>query len=294
MAVLIGVTSVAGAQPAPPPDQESPADAAFREGREFLEQGKADEACERFEASFKLVPDTPATMLNLGACNEARYRTATALRWYRRAQARGSETGQENFEAAAKAKTQTLAVRVPTVRIVVVDAPPNAVLTMNGTRMADIELSRVEVDPGRYVFELAVPGRTSTRLEVLIADGERKDVRLVAPKTVRTFEVVDPGAKQRLRGYIVGGTGLALLGGSLALALVAQHEANGSEHPVVQERWRDRARYGGSAMFIVGGLATAYGAYQYFKAPGRRRVEKSVVMPVVGPKHVGVTVGLTF
>src|SRR5262249_28863679 len=58
--VLVLWAQVAAAQPTPE------AARLFQEGRALLEAGKPAEACERFEQSLKLDPDSPGTILNLG------------------------------------------------------------------------------------------------------------------------------------------------------------------------------------------------------------------------------------
>ena len=125
---LVVVCASAYAQPAdtPPPETApaTPAQLAFREGRELLEAGKDAEACAKFEESLKADPDAPGTMLNLGLCNEKLEKFKTALYWFRKAQARAAETNLPDYERAAKDHTIDLANKVATIKIQFASAPP--------------------------------------------------------------------------------------------------------------------------------------------------------------------------
>src|SRR5512143_2077883 len=119
-----GDTSSQAAETPPAAPEQPPAVRAFEDGRTLLDAGKPGEACAKFEESIKLDPDAPGTMLNLGLCNELLGRTATALRWFRKAQFRAAESNKTEYEQAAKGKTVLLAGKVPAVRIVFSSAPP--------------------------------------------------------------------------------------------------------------------------------------------------------------------------
>ncbi|HEX5064091.1 MAG TPA: hypothetical protein VFV99_32165, partial [Kofleriaceae bacterium] len=73
------------------------ADELFEQGRKALAEAGDDKtkiatACEKFDEAIKLDPEAPGTMLNLGLCNEKLDKYKTALYWFRKAQARASET----------------------------------------------------------------------------------------------------------------------------------------------------------------------------------------------------------
>jgi tetratricopeptide (TPR) repeat protein len=108
---LLAASGLAAAQPAAPPQptpadpppaeapaERTPAEQLFEEGRLLLDEGKPGEACAKFEASIKLSPDAPGTLLNLGLCNMRLAKTATALYWFRKAQFRAAETGMTDYD----------------------------------------------------------------------------------------------------------------------------------------------------------------------------------------------------
>src|SRR5882724_8619438 len=77
------------------------ADALFAEGRKLIDAHDDVGACEKFNEAIKLDPDAAGTMLNLGLCNEHLKKFASALYWFRKAQARAHETQLPEYETAA-------------------------------------------------------------------------------------------------------------------------------------------------------------------------------------------------
>jgi hypothetical protein len=303
VAFLAGQASSAIAQPAgsngtPPVDPvpaRSPAEQAFLDGRVLMDAGKHPEACARFEESIKLEPDAPGTLLNLGLCNERMGRTATALAWFRKAQFRAAETAMTDYEDVAKNNTFMLAVRVPTLRIAVTNAPPGSTVHLDDKQLADLELGKVEVDPGRHVVELRIQGKEPVRAEVTVKDGDHRDVPLTIvtaapPAPVQVTVDVDRGASRRLLAYVVGGAGLAMWGGSLAVSLVARGDYQASEHPEDRRDAQQLARFGGTSLFIAGTAAIAGAVVIYLSAPGVERGERTALTPVVGGDQLGLVV----
>jgi len=253
----------------------------FREGRDLLEAGKTAEACAKFEASIKEDPDAPGTMLNLGLCNARLGKIATALRWFRKAQFRAAETSMAAYEDAAKQETVQLAPRVPTLNVTRAQGP----VTLDGAPVNDLELARIEVDPGTHTIEAG-----GVKKEVTLEEHDNKVVDLAPPPPKRYVEV-DRGAKQRRNAYLLAGGGGVLLAGCLTLALVGKSEYDKSEHPETWETWQNVVRYGGSSLFVLGTAAVAGGVYLWLKAPAKERIE---VAPAIAPDAVGAVVHGTF
>src|SRR6478736_4072635 len=99
----------ASAQPiAAPGSQQEKADALFEEGRKLLGENDATGACEKFNQAIQLDPTAAGTMLNLGLCNQNLGKFKTALYWFRKAQARATETNLPDHEKAARLHTTEL------------------------------------------------------------------------------------------------------------------------------------------------------------------------------------------
>jgi tetratricopeptide (TPR) repeat protein len=251
------------------------AEALFGEGRQLLEAGSYAEACDKFTQSLQIEPESIGALLNLGLCNEQQDKLATALRWFRRAQLRGSEREGSEAEAAAKAKAVALAARVATVAI---DAPIRPV-TVDGVVVDALDIRHVELDAGHHVI---AAGKLVQEVDLL--DGDAKRIVLAPPPPPVRLPPIDGGAR-RHRAFVIGaaGGGVLVIGG--AFALLAKHEFDGSEHPGVQAGWKDAARYVGTPLFVLGTAAVATAVWLYVTAPGER-----IVVPSVGDKSVGVSI----
>lgn len=258
----------------------------------LLDAGQHAEACAKFEESIKLEPEAAGTLLNLGLCNERLGRTATALAWFRKAQFRAAETGMTDYEDVAKNSTFMLAVRAPTLHVIVSSAPAASAVFIDDRPIADLDLGKVEVDPGVHVVELRSPGVAPVRAEVTVKDGDNREVTL-APVVVpvkKVFVDVDRGGSRRMLAYVVGGAGVAMWGGSLAVSLVARSRYNASGHPEDWQDAKDLARFGGTSLFIVGTVAIAGAIVLYVKAPGVERVERTALAPVIAHDQLGLVV----
>lgn len=306
--VLIVVSGAARAQPIPDalspanpdaptqPDPPTPAMALFAEGRALLDGGKPAEACAKFEASLKLDPDAPGTVLNLGLCNEQIDRLATALKWFRRVQVRASETAMATAEAAAKDRAAAAASRVPTVKLGFTHPPPAGLaVTIDGTRIDEIDFARIELDAGRHVVvATGLPAPFSQDFE--IADGQAKTFLLPvpAPEKPKQFIMIDRGRDQRRHAYLLGGAGLGLYAVDTVLGLVAKSKYDAAERPDTQQAWKNTMRYGGTAIFLVGSAAIGAAVWLYVTAPAHERVEQTVVTPVASRDTLGLSVSGRF
>jgi hypothetical protein len=174
-----------------------------------------------------------------------------------------------------------------------VTAPAGSVVTINGAPMNELELSRIEVDPGTFTFELRSPGRQAVRATITVKDGDRRTIPLRLPDPTPPaprFVVRDPGASQRRRAYVIGGAGLLLHAGLLGVGIAGHVITRDTENRDIDQGWKTGLRYGGTAAFVVGTAAIAYAVHVYRKAPAKERV----LAPVVAPHQLGVALGGSF
>src|SRR5688572_11134782 len=157
------------------------ADELFEEGRKLLaaagdDKAKVAEACAKFDEAIKLDPEAPGTMLNLGLCNEKLDKYKTALYWFRKAQARASETNLPDFEKAAKDHTADLATKVATIKITFTTPPPDGTrVKIDGEEVAPADYLRAEVDAGPHTLVAGAPGKKIVNMEFTV-EGDRKSV----------------------------------------------------------------------------------------------------------------------
>lgn len=248
LAATLLVTSPAFAQG----DDVAMAQSLFERGRELMKEGKNAEACEKFAESNRL-DASAGTLLNLGQCQEALGKTASAWASYNQAIVLARAKGQARHETAGQ---EYLAAIEPKLSKLQVDAPnPVAGLVI---RRDEVEMGAgvlgvpLAVDPGRYVVRASAPGRKAWETTVEIgdnadfktisipdlelADPEDDEPVIVPPPDDPTDQdgAVPPGddaSGQRMVGFVVGGVGVAAVAvgsvfGILTLSAASDAEAN--------------------------------------------------------------------
>ena len=271
---------------------DTAAETLFAEGRALLTDHHVAAACAKFSASIKLDPDAAGTMLNLGLCNELLDKYGTALRWFRKAQARASETKNPDYETAAKSHTLALADKVATIHIVVTPAAiAELEIRIDGETVSPEDLARVELDTGHHIVVARAPHHKTRRAELEIADRGTATVTLALDPGEDEM-IVDPG-----RGRRRAATYVAIAGGALAFASVAlaAYERFG---PYARAKQRfdagdpDAASDAASAthvvhvygtgLFVAGTAAVAVACYLYFFAP-REQITRTAIGPELAP-----------
>ena len=127
----------------------TPADVAFKKGRDFLKAGKFAEACAAFEESQRLDPQL-GTQFNIAQCDEKIGKIATAWAIYRDL-ADHDTNGPRQGKSAKLA--DALLLRLPKLKIEVVDPPKGLVVTLDGGDIT-AELGKEQpVDSGSHAIE---------------------------------------------------------------------------------------------------------------------------------------------
>ena len=211
----------------------------YNQGKELLDAGKTAEACQAFESAKRLDFTAINLILRLGDCYERLGRTASAYSQYQQA---------ASLAAAAKdARRSTAEERVAAVephlaRVVVALSPAAVSVTVrrNGEIVARETLGKPEpVDPGRYTFEAAAPGKTtwSAAREIVAGSTITIDVPGLLPAASSALPATLPtpeasSSPRRAIALALGGVGLVGLGvgaafGVKALSNLAASRANG-------------------------------------------------------------------
>jgi len=199
------------------------ADTLFREGRLAAEAGDYALACPKFEESYRLDP-AAGTLLNLGDCEENRGQLGRAWKHFRQLYDRLPAT--DDRKPIADARARAVELRAPKLRVVL-----SAAIPANVTR-DDVVLSRAAlgtsqpVDSGRHVIVVTAIGRREKRYEIVVADGEDKEISVSSgdpleetkpPVVVTVLPLPLPlgtpppkdGNVQRTAAFVVGGVGIA-------------------------------------------------------------------------------------
>lgn len=225
--------------------ERAAAQALFDEAVTLLDQGDAHTACPKLEESQRLDPGV-GTLLYLAACYEKLGRTASAWATFTEAAYAARSAGQADREAIALGNAARLK---PLLARLVVEVTPQEATELTVTR-DDEPLGRamwgseLPVDPGARTVTASAPGKQTwtgtvevpaqglARLTVpeLLDEVPEPSIVPVAP----TAPVAqpddaeqapppdeDPGANQRLWGWVALGTGSAIVLGGGVFAFLA-------------------------------------------------------------------------
>jgi len=301
--------------------KQKQADELFEQGRKALADAGSDKAkiaaaCEKFDEAIKLDPEAPGTMLNLGLCNEKLDKYKSALYWFRKAQARASETKLLDYENAAKEHTVDLANKVATIKISFGGnaAPDGTKVKIDNDEIAPADYLHAEVDPGHHTLVAGAPGRKifTQEFDVEGRGGQTIDVQLVeGANTV----IVDRGAGRRKAAIILAGGGVLLWGASAGIAFWAKGKYDDyakdgmaitgqtdggnycsptgctlDEATTAANHYQTIARWVATPIFIGGALAIGGAIVMYVTAPDKERIDQTVFAPIVTPDQVGFAI----
>jgi tetratricopeptide (TPR) repeat protein len=218
VSILLGV---AHAQPRA--EQKAEADRLFEEGRALLADGKRDEACDRFEQSFKKDPRAVGTMLNLGLCREEVGRIASAIRFYAEARDRARDQKLSEHEEAAQRKIALLAPRVPRLAIEPPPKPGPKLRVLLDDQLVPLDqLDDITVDPGSHTLVVTEIGKLPWETTLNVAESQRQTIRVPALEGIKTVVVREHASPRALWGKIATASGAALAVAGLGLGLYAR------------------------------------------------------------------------
>lgn len=236
---LLFATTVAHAQ------NESLAEALFRDGRADMKAEKYEAACPKFAESYRLDPST-GTLFNLARCEEKLGHLATAWTKYQRL----LDTAPPGDERRAIARERVAAFQEKIPKLTIVLRPRershDVTVTLDGVTLGEATLGvEMPVDPGKHSIAFDSRDASGAR-SVELAPGDHQRVELdvgaapakpnippkpeaseAAPKAalekspLPTDARTSPGKSLRIAGYTSGAIGLAGLVGAGVLTAVA-------------------------------------------------------------------------
>jgi len=136
------------------------AQALFDEGRQLMEQGRAEDACPRFEESARLEPGL-GTRFHLASCYEALGRLASAHTLFLEVAADAATRNQPERERVARERAQAIEPRLARLTIEVPFASSPALrVERDGVPIGAAQWGLpVPVDPGVHHVSASAPGR---------------------------------------------------------------------------------------------------------------------------------------
>ncbi len=203
--------------------QSGTATLLFNEGRTLLNQGRYEEACDRFSRSEAL-DHKVGTLLNLGDCNEHLKRFASAWVANSRAEELARRTGDDERAKAAHDAAVRVLPRLARLVIAIDATYPGLSVKRNETKVEEPEYNvAIPVDPGALTIAVSATGRRPWQTNVKIGEGEMQTIRVppleVAPGAdgpPAPASGAEPGSpRARIAiGFEIGG-GVVLLAGLL-------------------------------------------------------------------------------
>ena len=173
LALLLGADPVLA-------QQESVAESLFREARESVKRGDPEQACPKFEESYRLDPSI-GTLLNLGLCEQQRGRIATA--WTKLRQFADVAPDGDPRLALARQKIAELEQELPKIRILVSQEGRLGTVRLDGVELRSASLGiHLPVDPGEHVILTTWRTGESQETRIRLGASELLDVPISAPE----------------------------------------------------------------------------------------------------------------
>jgi len=236
VAGVLAFADVASAEPSAA--DRAAAQSLFDEGRQLMDAGRYEQACQRFAQSQK-IDAGGGTLLNLAMCHDKQGRVATAYTEYNDALSQALHDGRTDREQLARERIDALGPTIPRVRVSFEGGPPPGLeVGLDGEPLAldalDPGAPPLPVDPGVHRFVVSAPGRETRTVEVTVAAGARvTDVlipALVVVSAARNGDGAPVAASGRkTAGYVIGLAGLAAIGVGVGFgvdALAKQRQSN--------------------------------------------------------------------
>jgi len=256
-----------------------------------MESKNYQDACQKFAESQKLDP-AAGTAMNLATCEEKLGKLASA--WQHWKEAIDALPPKDDRVAFARSRVEELEKKLPRLQVTLASAGPGAKVYRD-----DIEIGPggqgvpLPVDPGSHAVTVRMPGHFPKTVTVSLAIGEQSqiDVRPGAIDPSAAEKGAPPKPRSRTLGWVLGGIGVAGVGGAVAsgLMLVRTKGTVDTNCPdkVCNAQGLDAVATGktliivNTTAWIVGGLGLGAGAF--FLLSGSKSPTTTALAPSVGP-----------
>jgi hypothetical protein len=238
----------------------------FKEGRNALQAGRLDEACNLLRQSFMLEARV-GTLLNLAECEEKRgHLLESDERW---AQAAELATWQNDKRGEiAEQRRQSLQSRLPSLTVSSEDETKVMIRSDRDGEVKPVEPGRpTTLDPGRYRVDVAAACPTRS-YEVTLVEGDRQELPVVPPGQALGRPKRD--AAMWIAGWstLAAGGALAAVGAGLGVGAAQKQsdaeplcDANNTCTPEGLSLREEGIRFatGSTITFVLGGVGLAAG-----------------------------------
>ena len=327
--ISLAITIAVGTGTVRADTKDTPAKQLFDEGRALAKQGKFDDACDRFERSLALDPET-GTEVNLADCFEHVGKLARAWNLFDDAANASDRAGNAVRAKFARDRANAIAGKLALVVVRVAD-PKLAGLSVaiRGQTIAKLDAElRQRVEPGDIAIVASAPGHASYQTTVHAVAGATAnvDVPVLQPvaatppqTTATTTTTTTPAAtatapattppaasatataqvatERRARGrvrvaWILGSASIVVGASGLATVLVAKgyYDSDVKSHDIADANRQVRNADIATGLGVGAAVLAAASAIVYFTAPH----ERVVIAPVAAPGTIGATLAAHF
>lgn len=161
------------------PEEAAMAEKLFQEGRDAMDGGDYETACDKFGESQRLDPGAGALM-NWAACEEKLQRVASAWQHWR--EAMSLLRPDDPRVQYAEERSQALEPQVPYLTVVLAaGAPPGSRVVLDDAELGSASLgSALPVDPGEWHITVHAPGRVARAFKVRIELADKLTIKVSA------------------------------------------------------------------------------------------------------------------
>ncbi len=316
---LVGAASVARSErqaraeePAASATDAASAEVLFKKARGLMDEGRTDEACAAFDESYRLDP-APGTLLNLGACNRTKGKTATAWSQFVEAERQFRRRGDDRRADFARGEGRALEAGLSHVVLKAPSATKGMVVLRDGVELRGGALGTpLPIDPGPHQIVAKADGHVPYKGSFSVPPGKDVTVEIpelaVAPDdgagSAPTDYAPRRGKTQRVLGWAAGGVGVGtLILGGVFIGLVAERKSAADPHcpakrcdPTGQAAIDRAGTYANVANVAipVGAVLTGVGAILLLTAPKDRPPRALHLTPAVSPSSAFLGLDASF
>lgn len=286
------------------------AEALFRDARALMKNKKYEEACPKFEESYRLVAKL-GTLLNLAACHDEQGKTGSAWGEYTKAVTEAKAAGETGRVKFAREKLEALEGRLTKIVVEVPSPVPGIDVVVGAQTIRKAAFGTpIPLDPGEHELVARAPGHRTLKKTVVLPEGPSTIVETLPaleplPEGEEEPQPDDPVPSddsdgisgQAIAGWVVGAVGLVGLGVGAGFG-VSTLMKNGDSDDFCNERnecvqqgvdLRDEAltsAHISTAAFAVGGAALVAGIILIVTAPSGSAEETEAARTWLAPHPV--------
>jgi hypothetical protein len=285
-------------------DDVAKADALFEEAQQLKAQGKATDACKKYDEALLHNRNAVGTLLNVGLCNEEAGKYASAVKHYTQARDLAREHNLSEHRQAAEERLAATTPLVARLAIAFAEKPDNMKLLIDEEVVPLDKSDDIVVDPGKHHIVVTAPGRVPYDSYIEVDKSSAKAIaipKLGYPVTVKKSRrtvgkiLTFSGAGLAVTGVVLGAYARSKYNGQVGDPLMGAN-CNEATEPLEcnAEGYRitnDARTFGtfGSIIGVSGVAILGVGVYLWFFGPSAPAERDVAIVPTIDPTGSSAT-----